>query len=141
MSVATNLVLVLHLLGMAAILGGWFATRSSPRLHPAVLWGARAQLVTGLVLVGLVEAANDPTDPPNHPKIGVKLLVALGVLACVEIANARQKRAGLEVSPGAATGVATGATATTTMAAVAAPLVQAAAGLTLLNVLVAVLWT
>ena len=77
MSVVTNLVLVLHLLGMAAILGGWVATRTSPRVHPAVVWGARAQLVTGLALVGLVEAANDPSDPPNHPKIGVKLLVAL----------------------------------------------------------------
>ncbi|MDQ2755421.1 MAG: hypothetical protein M3Y71_02475 [Actinomycetota bacterium] len=135
MSVLENLVLVLHLLGMAAILGGWFATRTSPRVHPAVLWGARAQLVTGLLLVGLVEAANDPADPPNHPKIGVKLIVALGVLACVEIANARQKRAGLEVSTGG------GSTMTATTTAVAAPLVQVAAALTLLNVLVAVLWT
>ena len=142
MSVVLHLVLVLHLLGMAAILGGWFATRTSPRVHPAVLWGARAQLVTGLVLVGLVEAANDAADPPNHPKIGVKLLVALGVLACVEMANARQKRAGLEVSSGAGAATATTATtATTTTTAVAAPLVEVAAGLTLLNVLVAVLWT
>jgi len=137
MSVLQHLVLVLHLLGMAAILGGWFATRTSPRVHPAVLWGARAQLVTGLILVGLVEAINDPADPPNHPKIGVKLLVALGVLACVEMANARQKRAGLEVS----TGGASGGLATATVTAVAASLVQVAVGLTLLNVLIAVLWT
>ncbi|GAA1899536.1 hypothetical protein [Lapillicoccus jejuensis] len=133
MSIVQGLVVVLHLLGMAAILGGWFATRTSPRVHPAMLWGARSQIVTGLILVGLAEAGiGTDGEPVNHPKIGVKLVVALAVAALVEIANARQKRFNLPVAigPGAPTPI-----------MVAAPLVQAAAGLALLNVLVAVLWT
>ncbi len=86
---------------MAAILGGWFATRTSPRVHPAMLWGARAQIVTGLILVGLAEAGiGTDGEPVNHPKIGVKLVVALAVAALVEVANARQKRFNLPVAIG-----------------------------------------
>lgn len=148
MTVIEGIVLVLHLLGMAAILGGWFATRQQGRVVPAVLWGARAQIVTGLVLVGIVEATSSAADPPNHPKLGVKLLVALAVVACVEIANARQSRAG--VAQGAASGgpserraEASGGSVTTIASVGLAPagLVNAAVALTLLNVLVAVLWT
>ena len=80
MDIAHTLLVALHLLGMAAILGGWFATRTSPRVHPAMLWGARAQIVTGLVLVGLAEAGiGTDGELVNHPKIGVKLVVALAV--------------------------------------------------------------
>lgn len=135
MTVVQGIVLVLHLLGMAAILGGWFATRHEGRVHPAVLWGARAQILTGLVLVGLVEAAADPQDPPNHPKLGVKLVVALAVVACMEIANARQRRAGVGDQPLSGGGAATVATLP------AVNLVRVGVALTLLNVLVAVLWT
>ena len=135
MTVVKGIVLVLHLLGMAAILGGWFATRHEGRVHPAMLWGARAQILTGLILVGIVEATADPTDPPNHPKVGVKLLVALAVVACMEIANARQRRAGVGDLPLAGGG------ATTVVATVpAVTLVRVGAALTLLDVLVAVLW-
>lgn len=140
MTVVQGIVLVLHLLGMAAILGGWFATRHEGRVHPAMLWGARAQILTGLILVGLVEAAADPTDPPNHPKIAVKLVVALGVVACMEIANARQRRAGVGEVP--LPGGRSGGSATTAVAPVpAVTLVRVGAALTLLNVVIAVLWT
>lgn len=89
MDFVTNLFVLFHLLGMAAIVGGWIATRRGGGSIAPVVWGARAQLVTGLTLVGLDEAGSDPV---NHAKIGVKLVIAIAVVACAEIANARAKR-------------------------------------------------
>jgi hypothetical protein len=114
MDFVKDLLVLLHLLGMAAIVGGWLAVLRAPKVVPAIVWGARAQLLTGLLLVGIDEAGPDPV---NHAKIGVKLLVALAVVACAEIANARQKRG--EPNP---------------------TLVQAAGALATLNAAVAVLW-
>ena len=114
MELLTNLVVVLHLLGLAAIIGSAvFVSRGIPT--PALVWGARAQIITGLILVGLNEAGDDPV---NHAKIGVKLLIALGVVACAEIAAARERRG--QGNP---------------------QLVHTAGGLAVLNTLVAVLWT
>ena len=115
MELVIHIFVVLQLLGMATILGGWIAQRTGGRGMPYLVWGARAQLVTGLLLVGLNEM-ND--ESLNHVKIGVKLIVAIAVAACAEIANARAKKG----SP-------------------APTLVDAAAGLTVVNVLVAALWT
>lgn len=113
MVILENLLVLLHLLGMAAIVGSVLVARTTPT--PALVWGARAQLITGLLLVGILEAG---TGPVNHAKIGVKLVVAIAVAACAEIANAKQKR-----TQGSA------------------PLVQAAGLLAILNTAVAVLWT
>ena len=114
MELLTNVFVVLHLLGLAAIVGSAvFVARGVPT--PALVWGARAQILTGLLLVGLNEAGDDPV---NHTKIGVKLLVALGVAACAEIAAGRERRG--QGNPN---------------------LVHAAGGLAVLNTLVAVLWT
>ena len=111
MDVLVNVFVVLHLLGMAAIIGSAvFVARGA--VTPALLWGARAQLVTGIVLVGLVQA-ND--DEVNNAKIGVKLFVAIAVVACAEIAAAKERK-GQGARP---------------------QLVNAAGALALLNVLVA----
>lgn len=83
-----HLVVVLHFLGLAAIIGSAvFVARGVPT--PALVWGARAQIITGILLVGLAEAGDGDV---NHTKIGVKLLIALAVAACAEIANAREKK-------------------------------------------------
>ena len=88
MEIVERVLVLLHLLGMAAIIGSAvFVVRD--RVTPALLWGARAQVVTGLVLVGLAEAGDDPV---NHAKIGVKLVVALAVAACAEIAGGKARR-------------------------------------------------
>ena len=117
MNIVINLLVVLHLLGMAAIIGGWLAARSGSTSLAPLVWGARVQLITGILLVGMHEMSKDPDEALNHTKIGVKLLVAIAVAACAEIANARARKG--EAKP---------------------QLVDAAAGLTVLNVLVAVLW-
>ena len=114
MELLTNLFVVLHLLGLAAIIGSAvFVARGVPT--PALVWGARAQIITGLLLVGLNEAGDDPV---NHTKVGVKLLVALGVAACAEIVAGRERRG--QGNPN---------------------LVHAAGGLAVLNTAIAVLWT
>jgi len=114
MEFVIHLVLVLHFLALAAILGGWIAQRTGGHALSAMVWGARAQLLIGLLLVGLNEM-ND--ESLIHAKVAVKLLVAIAVAACAEIAAARARKG--EPKPA---------------------LVDAAAGLTVLNVLVAVLW-
>lgn len=84
------LLVALHLLGMAAIVGGWFAVRTGRELFPSsIVWGARTQVVTGLIIVGLAEM-DDATL--NYPKIGVKLVIALVVAAMAEIGYANSKR-------------------------------------------------
>ncbi|SES47233.1 hypothetical protein SAMN05216199_4034 [Pedococcus cremeus] len=114
MDFVKDLFVLLHLVGMAAIVGGWIAVARAPKVIPPILWGARAQVLTGLILVGLLEATDETV---NNAKIGVKLVVALAVAACAEIGNARQKRD--EANP---------------------MLVNAAGGLALLNTAIAVLW-
>jgi hypothetical protein len=115
MEIVEHLLVVAHLLGMAAIIGSAvFVARD--RATPALVWGARAQLLTGLILVGLAEMGDDPV---NHAKIGVKLVVAVAVAACAEIAAARARKGGGERPQ----------------------LVAAAGWLAVLNVAVAVLWT
>ena len=114
MEFVEHLVVLVHLLGMAAIIGSAvFVARG--RATPALVWGARAQIVTGLLLVGLLEMGDDPV---NHAKIGVKLLVAIAVAACAEIAGGKARRGEGE----------------------RATLVQAAGWLAVLNAAVAVLW-
>ncbi|WP_377644312.1 hypothetical protein [Oryzobacter terrae] len=115
MDLVHHLLVLLHLLGMAAVVGSAvFVARG--RVTPALLWGARAQVLTGLLLVGLLEAGDEPV---NHPKVGVKLVVAIAVAACAEIAAGRSRRgAGEQVT-----------------------LVHAAGALAVLNTAVAVLWT
>lgn len=111
-----QLIVVAHFLGLAALIGGWIATRVGSTAISPVVWGARVQLLTGLLLVGIAEMTTDAEF--NHVKIGVKLVVSVAVVAAAEIAAARAKRG--EPKP---------------------QLVDAAGALGVLNVLVAVLWT
>ena len=113
MEIVEHLLVLAHLLGMAAIIGSAvFVARGVAT--PALVWGARAQLVTGLVLVGLAEMGDGDV---NHAKVGVKLLVAIAVAACAEIAAAKAKKG--DGRP---------------------QLVTAAGALALLNTAIAVLW-
>jgi hypothetical protein len=91
-----RLVLVfLHFLGLAALIGGFlalvFAPAAAERGGKSMLHGGLTQLVTGLALVGLHDGPlNDPVD---HVKITVKLIIALAVVVCVWIAGRREKGA------------------------------------------------
>jgi len=70
--------LFLHLLGFAALVGGALAqVRDDVKVvNAAMLYGALVQVVSGLLLVGVIEGADDPV---NNTKVAVKLVVALMV--------------------------------------------------------------
>ena len=88
-----DLVVALHLLGMAVIVGGWVVARGADRFPVAIVWAARAQFVLGLIIVGLAEAMREEGDPRlDYPKIGVKIILSLVVVAMAEIGNARSRR-------------------------------------------------
>jgi hypothetical protein len=73
-----NLFLVLHLLGLAAVIGSFLVQMRWPvkKVEKGMLHGALTSLLTGLVLVGLVEMRTD-VGADFHAKIGVKLLLTL----------------------------------------------------------------
>lgn len=80
-----NLLLVLHFVGLAAVLGlfiGQLATR--PKTVPkGQLHGALTMLVTGLALVGVHEAAKDELGAVDNSKIATKLLITLVITGLV----------------------------------------------------------
>ncbi len=81
---------MLHWAGLAAIVGGYFLSLQRLVINPLMLWGARAQLLLGLALVGIAEMGHVATF--GTAWIAVKLLVALAVVACCEIANVRARK-------------------------------------------------
>ncbi|GAA2754967.1 hypothetical protein [Actinopolymorpha rutila] len=109
-----HLLLFLHFVGLASLLGGLLVQMKGPerRILPAILHGALTQLVTGVLLVGVIQGGLG--DHVNNPKIGVKLIV---VLVITVLAWVNRKK------PTIAAGLFFGLTA-----------------LTLLNVAVAVFW-
>lgn len=114
MHIVYALLAVLHLLGMAALVGGWLVTVRTDLMNTVMVWGARIQLLTGLLLVMVAELDDAPLD---HTKIAVKLVIALIVAGLAEVAASRERRG--QESPS---------------------LRNAAGGLAILDVLVASLW-
>lgn len=83
MDFARDLLLVLHIIGLASIIGGFLVqTRSTrKRIEPAMLHGALTALVTGILLVGVAEMSGRDLPDQFHIKIGVKLVIALVIAA------------------------------------------------------------
>jgi len=86
-----NVVFYLHLIGFALLLGGSVAQYLSGklRINTAMLGGAVIQVVTGLILAapwGLV-----PGEKLNDLKLGVKLVLALCILAMTFFSRKREK--------------------------------------------------
>ena len=88
MDLLHDILLFLHFLGLASLFGGLFVqVRSDPRVvNNAVLHGILTQVVTGLLLVGVLEGQDEEVD---NAKIGVKLVVAL-VIAVLVIVNRKK---------------------------------------------------
>ena len=90
MSVLYNVFVVIHLLGMAALVGSYFTVLKAPSTTEVMVWGARMQFVSGLIIVGLGEGALDKNY--IHAKIAVKLVLSLVIVALAEITRAKQKK-------------------------------------------------
>ena len=115
MTIVAGVLLVLHLIGWAIVLGGALVSLRPPRIPTGMLHGALTALVTGLILALLLASGTwKPGDTVGYPKLGVKLVVALVVTAMVAWGGRRKD--------------------------VPRWLVLAVAGLTAFNVAVAVLW-
>jgi hypothetical protein len=109
-----HLLLFLHLVGFAVLLGAFLAQQgqSQFRITTGMLHGALLQLVTGIALVGVRQADDLPV---NDAKITVKLLVLIAIFVVVLMNRSKER-------------VSTGVWA-------------AVGGLTLLNAGLAVFWT
>jgi hypothetical protein len=89
-----DLLVFLHMLGMASLFGGAFVQiRAGERVvNNAMLHGVLTQVVSGLLLVGILESGaslGPDTDPVNHAKIGVKFALAV-VIAVLVVVNRRK---------------------------------------------------
>lgn len=110
-----DLVVVTHLLGMAALVGGFVAAR--PVVSELMVWGARAQLITGVILAGLASGVESLDKEPDTTKLAVKLGISVAVAALAEMGRADAKR-GKQIDW----------------------MTDAAGGLAIVNVAVAALW-
>lgn len=78
-----SLILILHFIGLASVVGGFLVQMRSPQkgVNPAMLHGAVTQLVTGLLLVGLPEMGvalpYEGWESWDHAKIAVKLVITI----------------------------------------------------------------
>ncbi|MER8031925.1 hypothetical protein ABTZ78_23510 [Streptomyces bauhiniae] len=87
MTVLIHVFVALHIIGIAALLGGFLTQmkamgRGTARFVPAMLHGAITMLVTGVVLVGLNEADDHHV---NNIKIGIKLALLIVILGLVYV--------------------------------------------------------
>lgn len=117
MDVLIHLFVGLHIIGIAALLGGFLTQmkamgRGTARFVPAMLHGALTMLVTGVALVGLNQADDQSVD---NLKIGVKLALLIVILGLVYVKRDDEK--------------------------VEKPLFGLVGLLTVANIFIAVLWT
>ncbi|MFE5257005.1 hypothetical protein [Streptomyces coelicoflavus] len=117
MDVLIHIFVGLHIIGIAALLGGFLTQmkamgQGAARFTPAMLHGALTMLVTGAVLIGLNQAQDYSVD---NVKMGVKLAVLIVILGLVYVKRDEEK--------------------------VEKPLFGLVGGLTLVNIFIAVLWT
>lgn len=93
MDVLIHLFVGLHIIGIAALLGGFLTQmkamgRGTARFVPAMLHGALTMLVTGVALVGLNQADDNTV---NTVKIGVKLALLIVILGLVYVKRDDEK--------------------------------------------------
>jgi hypothetical protein len=115
MIIVYNIMVFLHIVGAAMIVGIWIGNMKKPTVHPRQFDGAALQLITGIVMMGLIPALDMDA---NYAKLGIKFAIALavGVLAFI---GRRKYKKGEDISKG---------------------LAHSVGGLALLNVAIATLW-
>jgi hypothetical protein len=115
MDILYNILVFLHIVGAAMIVGIWIGNMKKPTVHPRQFDGAALQVITGVIMMGLIPAMDLDA---NYIKLGIKLVIALVVLVLAFIGR-RKYKAGQPISAG---------------------LAHSVGGLALLNVAIATLW-
>lgn len=92
MEIVQNILVLLHLIGMAMIVGGYLVTVKAPRVLPGMLHAAGLQVVTGILLFGMLEMQGNPTMS-LRAGAGIKILLGLVALIVFIIGNKREKAA------------------------------------------------
>jgi hypothetical protein len=105
----------LHIVGAAMIVGIWIGQMKKPTVHPRQFDGAALQLITGIVMMGLIPALDMDA---NYLKLGIKFAIALAVAVLAFIGRRKFKK-DEPISKG---------------------LAHSVGGLALLNVAIATLW-
>ena len=115
MIIVYNIMVFLHIVGSAMIVGIWIGNMKKPTVHPRQFDGAALQIITGIVMMGLIPALHMDA---NYFKLGIKFAIALavGVLAFM---GRRKYKKDEPISKG---------------------LAHSVGGLALLNVAIATLW-
>ena len=90
MDIAIKIVLILHLIGLAGIIGGWVATVKAPQINKAILHGSIIQVVTGILLVGLREMQGEVEI--NNVKILIKLIVAIVIMVVAIVGTKKENK-------------------------------------------------
>jgi hypothetical protein len=116
MEIVKGILVVLHLVGFGAVFGSTLAQlpavkQAKARITPGILHGASLLFATGLLLVASIYMLG---GQPNNAKIGVKTLVLIAMIVVILLNRKKESVSG---------GV-----------------LGAIAGLSLLNVALAVLW-
>jgi hypothetical protein len=116
MEILKNVILAVHIIGVAGLLGGVLyqikdMRKGVARVIPAMLHSAWTMLITGLILVGLQYPLGHDV---NNAKIAVKLLVLIAIIV-VALVNRKRESVTTWVLP-------------------------AIGGLTVLNVVLATVW-
>ena len=117
MGTLINVFVGLHVLGIAALLGGFLFQMKAmgageARIVPGMLHGALTMLITGVAMVGVMQADG---MSPNNTKLAVKLALLVVILGIVYVKRDEEK--------------------------LPAPLFGTIGALTTVNVFLAVLWT
>ncbi len=84
MEIARHLVLLLHLVGFAALLGGCLVQLSTqvPEVNAAMLQGALIELMSGIALLVLLEVGDGPVP---QVKLGIKLVITVIITLLVVV--------------------------------------------------------
>ncbi|AXJ10778.1 hypothetical protein [Arthrobacter sp. PM3] len=115
MKIVFDILVFLHIVGAAMIVGIWIGQMKKPTVHPRQFDGAVLQLLTGIAMMGLIPALDMQA---NYAKLGIKFVIAL-IVAVLAFIGSRKYKKGEPVSKG---------------------LAHSVGGLALLNVAIATLW-
>ena len=87
-----NLMLVLHFVGLASLLGGVIVQIKAPDkgVNRAMFDGALLQILTGVIMVGLAESGSIEDEQLNMTKISVKLAIVIVIAVLAFIGRKKQ---------------------------------------------------